>query len=330
MTTADALREWERRLLEAGKTATRTRESYRQVLTALAKQMDLLGMPEQVQGQLGAHRASLQARFERGEISRSLIRLHVSALRSFYKTLVDANHYPIDPMASVRSIASDEGVPRPLAQSDLSKLFGAVDASTPDGTRDLAMLWLYYHSLRNSEGTNLLTSDIAYSSAETTLVLRFAAKGSRTRVVVLIPEAAEALAQHLITQFAPPSWTDWVPADADHRLVHVADVLLTKVLDRTPKRVFTLHDRVMTRRDVNRLFTHYCTAAGITAVPHQLRHSCATNLLNNAVDIRTVQEIMGHASLRQTQRYTEVLTSTKHQAMERLTRPSFTRGAHGG
>jgi integrase/recombinase XerC len=264
----------------------------------------------------------LQSRFERGQISRSLIRLHVAALRSFYRTLVAAKLYPADPTAPLKSISSDEGVPRPLAQSDINKLFSAIDPTTTDGRRDLAMFWLYYHSLRNSEGTNLTTKGVTYSATEETIILRFKAKGDRTRVVVLVPDAAEALAAHLLDEYAPPDWRSWVPVDDPQYLCKSLDVLLTKVLDKTPRPVFTIHGRALTRRDVNRIFAAYAKRAGILAVPHQLRHSCATNLLNNDVDIRTVQEILGHTSLRQTQRYTAVLTSKKQQAMGRLAIPT--------
>lgn len=325
MTTTDAIATWERLLLEGGKTSPRTRESYRQVLKLVAQSVNLMGAPDTVGAQLVSYRATLQKRFEKGAASRSLIRLHVAALKSFYRTLVDGKAYPSDPTAAIKSIASDEGVPRPLAQSDIDRLFNAVDATTPDGLRDLAMLWLYYHSLRNSEGVNLSTKDVTYSSTEETIVLRFKAKGDKTRVVVLVPEAAEALAAHLLTQYGPDDWTEWVSDEDGPRLLRAVDILLTKVLDRSPKPVFTINDRTMTRRDVNRIFAAYCKSAGIAAVPHQLRHSCATNLLNNDVDIRTVQEILGHSSLRQTQRYTAVLTSKKQQAMNRLARPSIGR-----
>lgn len=325
MTTTDAIAAWERLLLEGGKTSPRTRESYRQVLKLVAQSVNLMGAPDMVGAQLVSYRATLQKRFEKGTASRSLIRLHVAALKSFYRTLVANKVYPSDPTTAIKSIASDEGVPRPLAQSDIDRLFNAVDSTTPDGLRDLAMLWLYYHSLRNSEGVNLTTRDVTYSTTEETIVLRFKAKGDKTRVVVLVPEAAEALAAHLLTQYGPEGWTDWVSDDDDRRLLRAADILLTKVLDRSPKPVFTINDRPMTRRDVNRIFAGYCKVAGIAAVPHQLRHSCATNLLNNDVDIRTVQEILGHSSLRQTQRYTAVLTSKKQQAMNRLARPTFGR-----
>lgn len=327
MTREDALSTWERLLLERGRTAERTRESYRQVLRRISDQLNVTAPPEQVASALHDYRQQLQQQFETGKISRSYIRLQVAALKSFYRTLVEGKVYPADPTTDLRSIASDEGVPRPLASQDVDKLFSAIDLEQPDGLRDLCMMWLYYHSLRNSEVANLTTNTIQYSAREDSVVLTFKAKGDKTRTVVLLPEAGFALAELLLKQYGPEDWAKDVDPVTPEYLMKALDLLLTRVLKGKPVRVFLNNGKPMTRRMSNRIFAAYRDKAGlVSAGPHSLRHTCATNLLNADVDLRTVQEILGHSSVRQTQRYTAVLTSRKQQAMNRLPRPAVTHG----
>jgi len=320
-TVQTAIDTWERLLLEQGKTAARTRESYRWVLTRLGQTLTLTDPPEQVAGQLLALRQRLQKDFEANRISRSYIRLYISALRSFYRILVDAGKYPADPTVGIRSIGSDEGVPRPLSTQDVDRLFAAIDLNAPTGLRDLTMMWLYYHSLRNSEVANLTTENVLYSTREESVVVRFKAKGGKVRTVVLVSEAGLALAQYLLQQYAPDGWQVDVVTPAS--VFEALELLLARRLKGKPVHVFTHNGRPMTRRESNRIFARYKEKSGVAvAHPHMLRHSCATNLLNADVDLRTVQEILGHASVRQTQRYTAVLTSRKQQAMNRLPRPA--------
>jgi integrase/recombinase XerD len=327
MTHSDAIAAWERVLLEKARASARTREAYKRVLVRLGGTFQLTDPPEQVAGYLKAHRTTLQQRFEAGKISRSLIRVEVAALRSFYRTLVEEGLYPADPTVGLRSIGSDEGVPRPLSSQDVDKLFSAIDPTTETGLRDLCMVWLYYHSLRNSEVATLTTAALAYSARDEALNINFKGKGDKIRTVVLIPEAAEPLAHLLLNQFGPSGWTDWVDKGDPHWLMSSLDLLLSRTLKGEAQRIFWHRGAPMTRRESNRIFERYRQKAGVAiAGPHMLRHTCATNLLNADVDLRTVQEILGHSSLRQTQRYTAVLTSRKQQAMSRLPRPAITHG----
>lgn len=321
--TSDAVQTWERLLLEQGTTAARTRESYRWVLRRVGAQVTLTDPPEQVAKQLLGYRTQLQKDFEANRISRSYIRLHVAAIRSFYRTLVEAGLYPADPTTGLRSIGSDEGVPRPLSTQDVDRLFSAIDLSSPNGLRDLTMMWLYYHSLRNTEVANLTTENILYSSRDESVVVRFKAKGDKTRTVVLVPEAGVALARLVLQRFAPDGWDVNYSTDHPTSLFQALELLLARALKGKPLWVFEHNGRPMTRRQSNRIFAFYRDKAGVVvAHPHMLRHTCATNLLNADVDLRTVQEILGHSSLRQTQRYTAILTSRKQQAMSRLHRPA--------
>jgi site-specific recombinase XerD len=313
---AEAHRQWQAHLDTLGATTPRTRGNYAYAVRAVAKRVPLLGPPADVRAALQQVRAELQERVQAGEASRSLIRLTVAALRSFYSTLVALGTYPENPAADLSSTSVPDGVPRPLAQTEVNKLFTAIDPSTAEGLQDLAMVWLYYHSLRNSEVAELRVHHVQYSPGDETFLLRFPAKGGKTRVVTLIPEAAEPLALHLLRHFELPTPEGVSPLEA-------LDRALNGPLAEERGPVFWHHGKPMTRRAANRRFAALREAAqlGAHVVPHALRHTCATNLLNADVDIRTVQEILGHSSLRQTQVYTAVLTSKKRQAMGRLPIP---------
>jgi site-specific recombinase XerD len=322
-----ALKAWEAYALERGM-ASRTRESYRQVLVRLATDgFPLTDPPEQVAVALHAYRGKLQSRLNAGEISRSYIRLHVAALRSFYRTLLDAELYPSDPTTGISSVASEETVPRPLTSQVVDRLFEAVanTKDTDNALRDWCMVWLYYHSLRNSEVAALKTSQISYSAREGSIVLTFKAKGGKDRTVVLVPEAGEALAELLLRRFAPADWAPAVEADDPDYLFKTLDLLLGRVLRDRSEPVFLHNGKPMTRRESNRLFQRYAEEAGVQAGPHSLRHTCATNLLEADVDLLVVSDILGHASIRQTQGYTKVLIGKKRRAMNRLVKPAVRR-----
>ena len=316
---------WERWLRDA-EASSRTLESYKQVLTRISEQTNLTADPATVRPFLVDYRNKLQRRYENEEISRSTIRLHIAALKSFYRCLVEQSLYPENPMEGIQSIGGDRGLPRPLGKGAVGALFNAVDPSTPEGLRDLCLLWLCYHSLRNSEAATLKTSDIQFSQEEDSLVLRFYAKGKKERLVVLIDEAAEPLAKHLLQQYGPPHWKEWLVGERPW--INAVAVLLEKHLEKRYLPVFLHNNRPLTKREFNRIFQRYREKAGLTdAVPHQLRHTCATNLLDNEVDIRVVQEILGHADIRQTQRYTQVSTGRRAKAMRRLSLPALREGA---
>ena len=308
---------WRARLREEDY-SPRTIEEYAYVIERLQQTIPLLAVPAVVEPLLRAHRAELQERLNHGSISRSSVIITVAALRSFYRALIALEHYPEDPTLKLRSAGAAKGVPRPLTAEQVNKLFAAVPKDTTEGLRDRCLLWLYYHSLRNSEAGALTLNNVIYSAVEDSFVLRFQAKGDKTRVVVLIPAAARDFALHCLARYK----------------------FLTPLGDRTPQQVlaeeqakaprgtqwgpiFLTNGRPITRREANRMFAKYRDKANIgPSGPHSLRHTCATNLLNAGVDIRVVQTILGHASIRQTEAYTEVLTDTKGQAMNRLPVPN--------
>jgi integrase/recombinase XerC len=160
------------------------------------------------------------------------------------------------------------------------------DEKHPAGARDRAMLELLYGAgLRVSELCNLDLGDLTLT--ENTVRVR-AGKGRKDRIVPIGSYALAALASYLELR----------PA-----LRHPRSGLQDPValfLNRRGGRI--------TVRSVARLVDRGCLEAGTRArvSPHALRHSCATHMLDGGADLRTIQEILGHASLQTTQRYTHV------------------------
>lgn len=216
---------------------------------------------------------------------------HLIALRSFLKYLAKNDIKALAPdkieLAKIpsRQIAFLEG-------SDLERLLGApLEPHTSTSLRDKAMLELFFSTgLRVSELTNLKKDDINLKKEEFTVK----GKGGKWRVVFLSNQAKYWLAKYLETRrdFNP---FIFIPLDRAHN-------------QRDKKKTKEKNWEKLTPRSVQRLIKRYSKMAGITKniTPHVLRHSYATDLLQNGADIRSVQEMLGHSSITTTQIYTHV------------------------
>ncbi len=245
----------------------------------------------------------------RGCNRRSIMR-KVSALRSFYKHLERLGAVSANPFAGVRVGGASKRLPRVLTVEQVGALLAAPLrlAAAPRasrrttaeqdaefiGARDAAILEVIYSGgLRISEAIRLNLEDIDFLSA----TFRVQGKGKKERICVLGRPAVQALRAYL--------------------QVRAARGLAGK---RSPGALFlNLQGGRITPRSVQRNFKEYCRAAGLPAdvTPHQLRHSFATHLLDAGADLRSVQELLGHASLSTTQIYTHVSIERLREAYER-------------
>ncbi len=216
-----------------------------------------------------------------GAAERSSIARKLAALRGLFRFLVDTGRLGADPSAGIATPKTRRKPPAHLTQDDVDRLLATPRADTLLGRRDRAILELLYSSgLRVSELTGL---DWEHVDADAGLV-RVLGKGRKERVVPVGRPALRALAAYRAT--AAEAGTG-VGGGAVFR---------------------NARGGRLTSRSVARLMERYVLASGTVtkATPHALRHTFATHLLGAGADLRAIQELLGHASLSTTQRYTHV------------------------
>ncbi|MXY38938.1 MAG: tyrosine recombinase XerC [Rhodospirillaceae bacterium] len=218
-----------------------------------------------------------------GKARRSTARA-VSAVRSFYNFLdkQDILHNPT--VAALRAPKLPHAVPKPLSVAETGELLGMAGTDNTEAwiaARDEAVLTLIYGcGLRIAEALGLNRSAAPFGP---TLVV--AGKGNKQRVLPVLPVVGEAVARYL--------------ALCPHPLTPDGPLFVGK------------KGRRLSPRIVQLLVRKLRPALGLpeTATPHALRHSFATHLLAGGGDLRAIQELLGHASLSTTQRYTDVDTA---------------------
>jgi len=184
-----------------------------------------------------------------------------------------------------------------LALEQLEKLFGAPDTSTPRGTRDRAILEVFFSTgMRIAELTALNREQVKIKDNTEELELGIVGKGGRARTVYFSPRSLHWLQEYLKAR------NDENPAlfisyrhrkDASGRL---------------------------TSRAIEKMLKRYALLAGlpITTTPHVMRHSFATDLLSQGVDLRTIQEFLGHKNIAATQIYAHVTSKTLREVHQKF------------
>jgi integrase/recombinase XerC len=207
----------------------------------------------------------------------------LSSTKGFFRYLMRRKLIERDPAAGIATPKKEQHLPVHLTVDDMFRLLDAPPADTPAGLRDRAILEVIYScGLRVSEVVGLNRDDV---DANLELV-RVRGKGNKERVVPIGQKALAALA----------AYGAQVPLLCARTLYDEAAVFLNRNGTR------------LTTRSVARLLDHYVKLSGLAtkASPHALRHSFATHLLNAGADLRAIQELLGHASLSTTQRYTHL------------------------
>lgn len=221
----------------------------------------------------------------RGLVEETLAR-RLSALRGFFAFLVLEHGLSENPLALIEGPRPRRKLPVVLSPEEIKRLLQAPDPSTPIGLRDRAMLELTYSSgLRVSELLGLCLFDLNLEVG----FVRVRGKGSKERLVPVGDYAREALEVYL-KEGRPKLLKDF---DEPH--------------------LFLNHrGRPLTRQRFWQIIKKNALKAGLNPeiTPHVLRHSFATHLLEQGADLRTVQMMLGHASLSTTQVYTHVQAET--------------------
>ncbi len=228
-------------------------------------------------------RAYLAWLHERGYAKTTIAR-RMAAVRSWCRFLCRQGVLTANPADGLRGPRQERKLPHFLSEQELTRLLETPSAETPLGVRDRAILeTLYSAGLRVSELIGLNIADVDLESGLATV----RGKGKRERLALLGPQALAALRLWLVERekISPKARSQ-------------SAVYLNKRGTR------------LTTRSVGRLLQKYLAQAGLDprASPHTLRHSFATHLLDRGADIRSVQELLGHRSLANTQIYTHVNT----------------------
>ncbi|MDR0322387.1 MAG: tyrosine recombinase [Treponema sp.] len=208
----------------------------------------------------------------------------VSALRSFFRFAFDERLVNDNPAVVLESPKRRASLPEVLDNKTIEDLFGNIDTETTKGCRDRCLFELIYSAgLRVSEAVGLNIKDIDIKSK----IAKVKGKGNKERIVLFGEEAATHIKQYLDS--SRPKLAGSV--NKSHALF----------ISRSGER--------LSRKGIWKNYAKYAAIAGTSSHLHTLRHSFATALLKGGADLRTVQELLGHADLSTTQIYTHVDTA---------------------
>jgi len=207
----------------------------------------------------------------------------VAAVRSLFNFMVGEGIIKANPIQDVRSPKVGKSLPRPISISQVRLLLEQPSKiSTPEAKRDRAMLELLYASgIRVSELVSLNLGDVDLEGG----YVRCLGKGSKERVIPIHEQAVLSVKEYI--------------EGARVRLVHKSDEKALFVNARGER---------LTRQGFWQILKGYAKVAGLEVeiTPHTLRHSFATHMLNGGADLRSVQELLGHANISTTQVYTHL------------------------
>lgn len=219
----------------------------------------------------------------------------LAAIKAFYRFMITENYLQSDPAEAVEAGTKGVHLPKVLTEPEIQALLEAPDISTAEGLRDRTMLeMLYATGMRVSE---LVTVKAASVNLDMRYVIAFG-KGSKERIVPLGSVAITYLRKYL--------------AEGRNHFL--------KENEKDPETLFLgLGGQGLTRQRVWEIIKQYGRQAGITKMisPHVLRHSFATHLLDNGADLRSVQEMLGHADISTTQIYTHLTNKRLRSVYEK-------------
>lgn len=220
------------------------------------------------------------------EASRRSIVRRMSTLRTFFKFAFREKFIEENPMEEIESPKLEKRIPLFLSYEQVQKLFDQPDRNSYIGFRDRCIMELFYSSgLRVSELVALNRQDLDTKN----LLVRLRGKGRKERIIPITKNAA-----------------DWITTYLEHpersQIQQDAEAIF---LNRLGER--------LTTRSVDRKFDKYLRQSGLAEniTPHTIRHTIATHWLENGMDLKTIQMLLGHSSLATTTIYTHVSTKLK-------------------
>jgi integrase/recombinase XerD len=259
-----------------------TLDAYRSDLQQFGSHLDRTG-----RSALGVTPADLEAFVaalaagdgERPPVAPATLQRKVACLRSFYRHLRRAELLGEDPTAQLRAPRQDRKLPQVLSRDEVARLLEQPAGGQPSALRDRALLeTMYACGLRASEAIGLEVADLDLEAG----ILRARGKGSKERLVPVGSTAGRALEAYL--RRGRPKLAG----------------------DRLEQRLFLNHRGAgLTRQGLYKIVQRHARSAGLAAKmsPHTLRHTFATHLLAGGCDLRSLQEMLGHADIATTQLY---------------------------
>lgn len=221
-------------------------------------------------------------------LSPTSINGRLCSLRSYYRWLLRENHVEIDPTMKISALKSDKKLPSFIPESEMLKLFNnlqtlvneSADKERYEVFRDVVLILLIYATgIRRSEVAGLHINDFEDNYSR----IRIVGKGDKTRIVPLLSamkENVERLIQVLYSRKICKSANDFLFLTTEGKTLNSMDI-------------YTIVRRRLKQVGIQ----------GKTS-PHVLRHTFATHMMNGGADMRTIQELLGHSSLKTTQVYT--------------------------
>jgi integrase/recombinase XerD len=218
----------------------------------------------------------------RPPVAPATLQRKIACLRSFYRHLRRDGILEHDPTSELRAPRSRQRLPKVLSRDEVARLLQQPRGSSPGAIRDRALLeTMYACGLRASEAIGLELSDMDLEAG----ILRARGKGSKERIVPIGTKAIESLNDYL--------------DKARPRLIG----------DRDQPRLFVnLRGGGLSRQGLYKIVQGHARSAGLEQrmSPHTLRHTFATHLLAGGCDLRSLQEMLGHADIGTTQVYTHL------------------------
>ncbi|MDP1880291.1 MAG: tyrosine recombinase XerC, partial [Parachlamydiaceae bacterium] len=228
------------------------------------------------------------------KLDKRTIARRLSSLRSFFKYCQMQQIIEIDPTEELDTPKLDRSLPNSLSYDQICHFLSQPDETTYFGLRDRTMMELFYSSgLRISELIGLNKQDLDLKA----FLVKLHGKGKKERIIPITKNAAK-----------------WLQTYLDHfERVENCDI------NKQNHPVFlNKYGTRITARSVNRLFEFYLKESGLSGkiTPHTFRHTMATHLLENGMDLNSIRLILGHSALSTTTIYTEVSTKLKKKVYD--------------
>ncbi len=274
------IEEYEQFLVQVKHASENTVSSYMRDIHQFASYLEERNVPvlEADRDIVAGYMQTLQ---EKGKSTATISRC-LASLKSFYNFAISQGEKDANPVVNIHVEKTEKKLPQILTGKEVELLLEQPKCTDLKGYRDKAMLELLYATgIRVSELINLNVSDVNLPGG----FIKCASNG-KVRIIPLYPEAVKALADY-IEDIRPK-----MVADADEESLFV-----------------NVSGERMSRQGFWKIIKHYQEKAGIQKdiTPHTLRHSFAAHLLENGADLRSIQEMLGHADISSTQIYAQLV-----------------------